>query len=184
MPAQTMKKVARRLAATTLAAALAIAPEAGMAMGGGRGGSNDIGFAAGFQGGAQNADARGAGPRGDAHKAGDAGRRPSNEEARGPMRIHRPEGPGHAGDYFHDERLPGPPDDPLVLEAPVLGGVMDRGRTAYDPAHADHRLIGPVFDEVRRDWPADFLFGPQMYGARDFPHCMRRDVYGDPYQAC
>jgi hypothetical protein len=184
MPALTMKRIAGRLAAMAAAAAIAAAPQAGMAMGGGRGGSNDIGFEAGFQGGAQGA--RGAGPRGDAHAAGEASPRTSSREARGPMRVHGPGGAFQAGDHFQDERWPGPPDGPLVLDAPApaFGGVMDRGQIAADPAHADHRLLGPVFDEVRQDWPIALPFGPQMYGARDFPHCMRRDVYGDPYQAC
>ena len=177
MPALTMKRIAGRLAAMAAAAAIAAAPQAGMAMGGGRGGSNDIGFEA-AQGGAQAARAGVAGPRGDARAAG--------ETPRGPVRIHGPGGVFHVGDHFQDERWPGPPDGPLVLDAPApaFGGVMDRGQIADDPAHADHRLLGPVFDEVRQAWPIALPFGPQMYGARDFSHCMRRDVYGDPYQAC
>jgi hypothetical protein len=102
-----------------------------------------------------------------------AGRRarPPAPGRRGGTRLATP----RVGDYFQDAQSAG---DPVIY-----GAVPDAGRP-YDPAFADHRLIGQVFDEVRRDWPVDFLFGPQMYGAGDFQHCTRRDVYGDLYRAC
>lgn len=180
MPAPTVKKIAGRLMAIALAAALAGAPQASLAMGGGRGGSNDIGFERGFQEGARNGSSRGDGPRGGAHQAGDRSGPAKGDAARGPMRIHEPAGANHAGDHFQDANF----RDDRFGDPVVYGGPIPGGRRPDDPAFADHRLIGPVFDEVRRDWPVDFQFGPQMYGARDFPHCMRRDVYGDPYRAC
>jgi hypothetical protein len=171
MSALTMKRIAGLLAAAAVAAAVAGAPQAGMAMGGGRGGSNDIGFeGASSRGGAQDTNSH----SGEAREA--AGTRPARRnEARDPTRIHEPQGSHRVGDYFQDAQSAG---DPVIY-----GAVPDAGRP-YDPAFADHRLIGQVFDEVRRDWPVDFLFGPQMYGAGDFQHCTRRDVYGDLYRAC
>jgi len=177
MSALRMKRIAGSLATLAVAAALAGAPQA-VAMGGGRGGSNDIGFeGAAARGAAGRASAPTGDARGVAHVVGGA----RGEAAGGPLPVHDPARPHRAGDYFQDARAP----DALLPDGPVVyGGVIPVGERPYDPAFADHRLIGPIFDEVRRDWPVDFLFGPQMYGAGDFQHCMRRDVYGDPYRAC
>ncbi len=177
MSALTMKRIAGLLAAAAVAAAVAGAPQAGMAMGGGRGGSNDIGFeGASSRGGAQVTNSHSGEAREAAaeHPAGGASG-PAGREARDPTRIHEPQGSHRVGDYFQDAQSAGDP---------VIYGAVPVGERPYDPAFADHRLIGQVFDEVRRDWPVDFLFGPQMYGAGDFQHCTRRDVYGDLYRAC
>jgi hypothetical protein len=60
------------------------------------------------------------------------------------------------------------------------------GRHSYpDPTHADHRwILGPLFDEARDDLPSGLPFARHLYGDHDFQYCMRRDVYGDLYQAC
>jgi hypothetical protein len=64
------------------------------------------------------------------------------------------------------------------------GGFVHDGEPWRNEAFSDHRWIAPFLGQVPESGPIGFLFAPRYYGDGDFQYCMRRDVYGDLYQAC
>ncbi|MGD0722356.1 MAG: hypothetical protein ABR970_15065 [Roseiarcus sp.] len=61
-------------------------------------------------------------------------------------------------------------------------GAAERGRLAGDGAHFAGHWGGVSAARDFMGWPGASLL--RRYGDGDFQPCMRRDVYGDLYQAC
>lgn len=94
----------------------------------------------------------------------------------GPVRFAHMGDRFHADDHFHE-------GDHVHDSDQFHDGLIPRGERPYNSPYADHSLMGSFFDGARQIWPIDFPF-VHSYGAGDFQPCMRRDVYGDLYQAC
>lgn len=133
---------------------MAAAPEMALARSGGGGLHGGEGGGESFQGGAR-------GHNGFRHSQ--HANNHSHERDRHTDGDHRPNGErSHAGDAF--------------LHAP--------------DGHDRQGWRGSDFDDHRPEglfaggWSLDSLFHPHRYGSGDFQYCMRRDIYGDLYQAC
>ncbi len=139
------------------------------AMPGGRGSS--------FGAASHEGDFQGPGRGGGARESGETRRTAATGGARRNARVNALH--GDAGDPLGLHGLAGPHDGDRLH-----GGFVHDGEPWRSEAFADHRWIGPFLDQVRDSGPVGFLFAPHYYGDGDFQYCMRRDVYGDLYQAC
>jgi hypothetical protein len=110
---------------------------------------------------------RGGAWTGGARAAGESqGARESGGGARG-ARLHHYSGSIRLGGRFRDSAA--------LAEA-------ERDRYRVDPGHFESHWGGLTSIRDFGGWPGPSLF--RRYGDGDFQPCMRRDVYGDLYQAC
>ena len=175
------KRIVGLIAALATALAMSGAPEAASAMsgGGGMGGGGMGGN--GFGGGGQGQSFQGGGGgshNGGGHNGGSHGSDHAGDHSRGGDH-------GHDRAYHHnaDQFDRDHPQDAVQFDDghfPAVEG--DDGLNLRDGYFEDHRLEG-IFGSWR-SWSPESLFHPHVHHAGYPPPCVRRDVYGDIYQAC
>jgi hypothetical protein len=159
-------RCAKALAALAIAAFVA---GPGSAMSDGRG--------SGLGAGAHQGDFQSEGRVSDARRSAEVRRAVSNVGAR--RNAHANAFHSGAGEPLDLQGLAGPHDGDRSH-----GGFVHDREPWRNEAFADHRWIAPFLGQVPESGPIGFLFAPHYYGDGDFQYCMRRDVYGDLYQAC
>jgi hypothetical protein len=162
------------VAALATALAMAGAPEAASAMsgGGGMGGGS-------FGGGGQGQSFQGGAPHsGGGHGGGSHGGDHAGDHSRDADRGH-----DHAYHHNADQFDRDHPQDAGQFDGNRFPEALgDDGLNLRDGYFEDHRLEG-IFGSWR-SWSPESLFHPHVHHGGYPPPCVRRDVYGDIYQAC